>query len=63
MAAATVTAGFAFAQFFWRRNTAKLDGLAHEAVDGFLDMMQFLLRFEETARDRIADEIFAEGFE
>jgi len=63
MATAAVTAGFAFAQFFGAGNSTKLDRLADEAMDGFLNVMELFLRFQKAARYGIADEIFAQRFE
>src|ERR1035437_8692729 len=63
MAAAIVTAGFAFAHFFRRGQATQFNRLAHVTVDGLLRVVQFLLRLQKSARDGVAAERLALLFE
>ena len=68
LVAVTATAAVAAAAFFalkirFGRHTAEFEGLADELVDGLMDVVHFLLGFQESTRDRIAQQGFAFFFE
>ena len=58
LVAVTATAAIAATAFSFKirfgRHATQFKGLAHKLIDGLVHMMHFLLRFQETARDRVA---------
>jgi hypothetical protein len=65
--AVTATATIAATAFAFKirfgRHAAELEGFADELIDGLMNVVHFLLRFEETARDGIGQDGFAFLFE
>jgi hypothetical protein len=57
-AAAIAAAAFAF-KIRFGRHAAELEGFADELVDGLMDVVHFLLGFQESTRDRISQQGFA----
>src|SRR5262249_59481614 len=62
MTPAAVAAGTAV-EIFGARDPAQFQRLVDIAVDGLLDLVQFLLRIEKASSDRVVEQRFAIPFE
>jgi len=58
-ATATVPAAAFTFKICFRGHAAEFKRFAHELIDGLMHVMHFFLRFEETARHRVAEQGFA----
>ena len=63
MAAAAFAAGAFFLEIGCRGHAPELEGLGNVFLDGMLDFMQFVLRFEKAARHGVLEQRIALFFE